>query len=120
MNESRASRLSELQRLLVERSLAPVCTPHPDPAVSSELRHGYRVEQYSVILFSSRPNFLAPQEWRDEDVAKFTFVKAKGVWRLFCKFRDLKWHSYEPLPESPNFSVLVAEVRADPTGIFWR
>lgn len=113
------SRLSELQTILVERSLAPLCAPDPDPEVSSQLRLGYRIENSSVILFESRPGFRPPHEWRDRDVAKFTFVNAAGVWRLFCQFRDLKWHAYEPLAESPNFSVLVAEVRTDPTGIFW-
>ena len=65
-----ASRLSELQTILVERSLTPICAPHPDPEVASQMRRGYRIENYSVILFESRP-------------------------------------------------VLVAEVRTDPTGIFW-
>lgn len=31
----------------------------------------------------------------------------------------LKWHVYEPLPESSALAVLVSEVEKDPTGIFW-
>jgi hypothetical protein len=34
-------------------------------------------------------------------------------------WRDLKWHRYEPISESPDLAELVAEVRADPTGIFF-
>jgi len=34
-------------------------------------------------------------------------------------FRDLKWHAYEPFPESPNLPELVRHVKSDPTGIFW-
>lgn len=34
-------------------------------------------------------------------------------------FRDLKWHGYEPLAEATDLASLVAEVRKDPTGIFW-
>ena len=114
-----ASRLSRLQSALVAKLLAPICVPHPDPAVASKLRHGYRIDEYSVILFESRPAFLSPREWQDHDVAKFRFVKSREVWQLFCQFRDLKWHAYEPLPESPELEALVSEVRKDPTGIFW-
>jgi hypothetical protein len=32
---------------------------------------------------------------------------------------DLKWHTYEPLPESQDVKALIEEVRRDPTGIFW-
>jgi hypothetical protein len=52
-------------------------------------------------------------------VAKYRFVKSKEVWRLYCQFRDLEWHAYDPLPESPDLEALVSEVRNDPTGIFW-
>lgn len=114
-----SNRLSQIQGALVEKLLAPICAPHPDPAVSSKLRHGFRVEEYSVVLFDSRPSFLAPDDWHDHDVAKFRFVKSRETWQLFCQFRDLRWRAYEPLPESPDLAVLVSEVRADPTGIFW-
>ena len=112
------SRLPRLQSALVARLLAPICVPHPDPAVALKLRHGYRIEDYSVILFESRPAFRS-RDWQDHDVAKFRFVKSKEVWQLFCQFRDLKWHAYEPLRVSPDLEVLVSEVRNDPTGIFW-
>jgi hypothetical protein len=55
----------------------------------------------------------------EEPIAKFTFVKASGRWRLFCMFRDLKWRAYEPLPDAPTLAPLVAEVKRDPTHIFW-
>lgn len=113
------NRLSQLQTALVERLLRPICAPHHDPAVAAQLRHGYRIEGYSVVLFESRPAYRPPHDWHDRDVAKFRFVKTKRMWELFCQFRDLKWHTYEPLPESSDLDVLVAEVRNDPTGIFW-
>jgi hypothetical protein len=116
---AQAGRLSQVQSALVERLLAPICAPHPDPAVSSKLQHGYRIEGYAVVLYERRPAFRAPHEWHDHDVAKFRFVKTAERWQLFCQFRDLKWHSYEPLPEAPDLEALVSEVRRDPTGIFW-
>jgi hypothetical protein len=116
---SGSGRLSELQLVQVDRLLVPICKPHPDPKVSSKLRLGYRIADYSVILFESRPAFMPPHDWLEQEVAKFRFVKTRQAWQLFCMFRDLKWHAYEPLPESPALEVLVSEVTKDPTGIFW-
>ena len=112
-------RLSQVQFALAERLLAPICAPDPDPAVNSKLRLGYRIDGYSVVLYESRPAFRAPHEWHEHDVAKFRFVKSAEVWQLFCQFRDLKWRSYEPLPEAADLETLVSEVQRDPTGIFW-
>jgi len=45
-------------------------------------------------------------------VAKATYVRSRGVWRVFWQRRDLKWHSYEPKPEVKSvdeFALLVSE-----------
>ena len=109
--------LSEFQRALVERLLRPLCSvpAHAAPMV----RKGLRLEGATVLLFESRPRFDSPNDWMEHSVAKFVYVKHSGVWRLFCQMSDLRWHSYEPLPEAPYLEQLVAEVRRDPTGIFW-
>jgi len=117
--KGRPGGLSDVQRAQVDKLLSPICQPHSDPKVSSLLRHGYRVEGRSVVLFESRPAFERPHEWREHPVAKFKFIKSRRVWELFCVYRDLKWHVYEPLPEWSALAVLVIEVEKDPTGIFW-
>jgi len=111
--------LSELQLAQVNRLLSPLCKDSPDPAVHAQLRHGYRVEGNRVILFGSRIRWDDHSQWLEHPVAQFRYVTSIGRWRLFCQFRDLKWHGYEPLPEAPDLATLVAEVRRDPTGIFW-
>ena len=110
---------TDLQQRQIEKLMAPICAVPADPAVRSQLRIGFRAEGLSVVLFESRPAFLPPHEWQEEPVAKFTYVKANDRWKLFCMFRDLKWRGYEPFPESRELAPLVAEVRSDPTGIFW-
>jgi hypothetical protein len=113
------STLPDVQRVIAERLLTPLCAPHADPAVNAKLRIGFRLEGNAVILFESRPRFRNPSEWHEGPVAKFKFQKNIQRWLLYCMFRDLKWHAYEPLPEADELGRLVAEVRADPTGIFW-
>ena len=61
----------------------------------------------------------SPHQGHDHPIAKFRWVKNRRVWQLFCVERDLKWHGYERMAESPDLAELVAEVRADPTGIFF-
>ena len=111
--------LSELQQAEAARLLEPVCRLPPEPAVRAKLRIGYRVEASAIVLFESRPRFQRPEEWGEHPVAKFRYIRARHVWELFCMFRDLKWHKYQPLPEAESLGELVAEVRRDPTGIFW-
>jgi hypothetical protein len=115
----KAGTFTDIQHRQIERLIAPICAARADPAVRSQLRIDFRVDGLSVVLFESRPGFIAPHEWRDEPVAKFTYVKSSDHWKLFCMLRDLKWHRYEPFPESRELAPLIAEVRADPTGIFW-
>ena len=64
---SGSGRLSELQLVQVDRLLAPICKPHPDPKVSSKVRLGYRIADYSVILFESRPAFMPPHDWLEQE-----------------------------------------------------
>ena len=52
-------------------------------------------------------------------VARFRYVQSRRVWRLYCQYRDLRWHEYEPLFEARSFDDLLTEVDEDPTGIFW-
>ena len=111
--------LTELQLAQVARLIEPLVNQPMPAAARAKLRHGYRVDGLAVILFESRPRFDRPKEWRDEEVAKFRYVVRQRVWRLYCQFRDLKWHLYEPYPESPALEDLIEQVKRDPTCIFW-
>jgi len=116
--KSRGS-LSELQVALVRHLFDPLCVPHPEPRVRDQLRHGYRFEGAAVVFFERRPSFRDPATWRDHDIAKFRFTRTTGQWSLYCQFRDRKWRGYEPLPTSRVLGDLVAEMRRDPTCIFF-
>lgn len=113
------STLSELQRAQAQQLLARRCQPSPDPRVRAQPRIGYRFEGSSVVLFEARPHVEPPHAWREHAVARFRYVKSRHVWQLFCVHRDLRWHTYQRLPESPDLAPLVAEVDQDPTGLFW-
>jgi hypothetical protein len=109
--------LSAFQRAHADQLLAPLC--EIPPHARHEVRRGVRFDGSSIVFFESRPAFRSPHQWQDHPIAQFRWVKNRRVWQLFCVWRDLKWHRYERIPESPDLATLVAEVRTDPTGIFF-
>lgn len=111
--------LSEIQLADVTRRLGAFCAARVPPHARREFRIGFRIAGNAVVLFAERPSFMRPKEWGESEVAKFRWIASRKVWQLFCKFRDDRWHGYEPFPESSTFAKLLDEVAADPTGIFW-
>jgi hypothetical protein len=85
----------------------------PPPQIRPKLDLGFQVTGQSVEIFEIRPVWRGPpDDKRASPVAKATYVRARGVWRVFWQRRDLKWHSYEPRPEVKSveeFALLVSE-----------
>ncbi len=85
----------------------------PPPNVRAKLDLGFRISGQSVEIFEIRPRWRGPPDEKDESpVAKATYVRARGVWRVFWRRSDLKWHSYEPKSEvksAEEFATLVSE-----------
>ncbi len=85
----------------------------PPPHVRQKLDLGFRVTGQSVEIFEIRPVWRSPVDEKHESaVAKATYVRTRGIWRVFWKRSDLKWHGYEPRPEVKSiddFAALVAD-----------
>lgn len=110
--------LRQLDRRRIENLLGAYCEQVPKH-VRHQLRLGYRISGSAVELFEERPAWDDPARWQESPVAKFRFNATKQIWQLYCMHRDLKWHAYEPFPMAGTFEILFAEVKRDPTGIFW-
>ena len=60
----------------------------------------FRITGQSVEIFEIRRAWQGPvNEKHESPVAKATYVRSRGVWRVFWQRRDLKWHGYDPKPE---------------------
>ena len=111
--------LSEIERARISKRLEAYCETKVPLHVRNQVRMGFRISGHDVIRFEERPEFRSPHEWRERPVAKFTFVQGRRLWRLFCRHRDLKCHAYHRVATAGEFEILLREVDADPTCVFW-
>lgn len=112
--------LSEFELKKIEKSVGGLVSKRRPPVpMRKKLDLGYRISGHSVEIFSIRPVWNNPEEYREHDVAKATYVKTQKVWKLYWQRQDLRWHSYEPKARCRTIEEVVAEVDADPFGCFW-
>lgn len=111
---------NDLEKKRIENVVgAFVARRRPPLQVRAEVDLDFRISGQSVEIFEIRPVWMRDGETHEIPIAKATFVRTRGVWQLYWQRRDLKWHSYEPLPKSATIEEIVAEVDADPCACFW-
>ena len=106
--------LAEIEQARVRRAMDAFMQQRRPPLhIRPKLDLGFRISGQSVEIFEIRLRWRGPPDEKHESpVAKATYVRARGVWRVSWQRRDLKWHSYEPKPEVKSveeFASLVAE-----------
>jgi DUF3024 family protein len=113
--------LSEFELARVKKALDSfMAQRRPPPHIRPKLDLGSRISGQSVSIFEIRPAWRgAPGERHESAVAKATYVRTRGVWRVFWMRRDLKWHSYDPAPEVRSIEEFVALVAEDQHACFF-
>lgn len=112
--------LSEFERKRLERAIGEFMEKcRPPPRVRPQLDLGFRVTGQSVEIFEIRPRYDKPEVKIEEPVAKATFVKRQGTWRVFWQRADLKWHRYDPVPEVTSLEQFLALVDKDEYSCFF-
>jgi hypothetical protein len=112
--------LSELERKRYEKAVAKFLDARrPPPEIRAKLDFGFRIEGQSVEIFEVRPAWRRPNEIMEHSVAKATFVRTTGVWKVFWKRADLNWHGYAPTPVVGTIDKFLEVVEADPHACFW-
>lgn len=91
----------------------------PTEVQRNELDLGYRTDGLSVYVIELRPSFSPPHEMQEEPVAKTTFVKSKGAWKVYWMRADLKWHAYPKMPEVKSIRKFFDVVDADEYNCFF-
>ena len=108
----------EVRNKLTE-TLSAYCAIRCPAKFKDKVRLGFRIRGNSVTLFEERPAFRVPGVWVDIVVAQFRFEPKSKLWTLYCADRNSRWLEYWDFEPSKDIRVLIAEVEADPTRIFW-
>jgi len=112
--------LNDIERKRIENIVgAFVGKLRPPPHIRSQLDFGFRVTGQSIELFEIRPQWNKPEIKHESSFAKATFVRAQGMWKVYWKRADLKWHRYEPGPEVSAIEKFLAVVKEDEYGCFF-
>lgn len=111
--------LAEPQRREVADVLGEFCRREPPEEMRSELQYAVRIDGNAATLVERRPAFRAEVGWTESPVARFQYNATSSTWQLFCRDRNGRWHRYTLKRPAKRLATLFAEVRSDPTGIFW-
>jgi hypothetical protein len=113
LTEFEAARVKKVVGAFIEQK-------RPPPHIRPELDLGFRLTGQSVEILEIHPAFMgAPGERQELAVAKATFVRTTGRWRVFWRRADLKWHRYEPAPEVKTIDDFVQLVGNDEYACFF-
>ena len=111
--------IPELDAERIRRWCAGRVPPHARHQVFVEAQiEGHTVDVVERRALWDRED--APEsEWAASPVARFRYVTGRKVWQLYWRDRNLKWHLYQPLPESSFVQHLIDEVDHGGNPIFW-
>lgn len=79
----------------------------------------FRIAGQSLVILERRPVWNDPQRMQEQPIAKATWVKQRGLWKVYWQRADLKWHPYPPDPLVPTLEEFLAVVDDDAYGCFW-
>ncbi|MBL1433648.1 MAG: DUF3024 domain-containing protein [Gammaproteobacteria bacterium] len=92
--------ISEFEIKRCEKLVGAYVEKHrPPPHVRDQVDLGFRVKNQSIEIFELRPLWNNPDKITEEMQAKTTYIKKTKTWKVYWQRADLKWHSYQPMPE---------------------
>ena len=107
--------LPEEELVRTKELLGMFCRARTGDSVKLE----YYIRGNRVTLVESRPLFIDPALLNSVNVAQFEFNLDLQVWTLYWYDRKNRRQPYPTGRNRDTIEKLVAEVIADPTGIFW-
>jgi len=94
--------------------------------VPIELRGEIRLEcsrrGNSITITERRPPWnpeLMGTDWTAIKVAQLRYDPSSRQWSLYCRDHNERWWPYDDADSAASIDPLLAEIDADPTGIFW-
>lgn len=112
--------LSDIERKRCEHALqAFLQKRRPAPHLRGKVDIEFHIQNQSVEIFETRADRRGGSERIVHPFAKATFVRTTGVWRVFWRRADGKWHRYGPCPEVNSIERFVMLVDGDEYGCYF-
>ena len=86
--------------------------------VKDKVRLEVTVKAKRVCIHERRPPFLGVGEWTSSPIAQVRY-QGDGTWTLYFGDRYGKWTLYFDLDPNQPIDVIIKELEADPTSVFW-
>ena len=110
---------ADIDRQKIKNEVGELCLLKSPAHLKDKLRFEYQIEKQNVIIYEIRPVWNDPTEFTRAPMAKLTYVKSQGVWKLYWQRANMKWVKYEPKESSKELSTLVQEIHHDALGCFF-
>jgi hypothetical protein len=106
--------LSEFEAKKYEKIMKDYVEEHRPPVhLRNEIDLSFRIKGQSVEIFEIRPLWSDKSKKIEESVAKATYVKNQKIWKVYWQRADLKWHRYDPHPETKTLEEFLDVVAKD-------
>src|SRR3954471_14176563 len=90
----------------------------PDPADDYRIEHSTRGSAITLVERRAPWNPDDP-EWSRLDIAQLRYDENAGTWSLFWRRAGGRWELCDGVGPAAEVGPLLAEVEADPDGVFW-
>ena len=107
--------LPETELFRAEKLLTEFCERRVPAHVRDQIRLLFTINGNKVVLVESRPVYDDPSRWTEMPIAQFEYSLAAKSWSLYGYNRNDR---RVPVAKGA-LDVLINEVDADRTGIFW-
>lgn len=85
----------------------------PPHHLRDKVREGQRLDKQSIELFLKHPSFQRPGEWIEDGIARIRYFRSRDAWAIYWQRADLKWHRYDPFPETSSLSAALITIGED-------
>ncbi len=97
------------------------CRARVPGRVRDQVRVEVEVAPRYLTIVECRPLWRADDgpEWTRHPIARLRYNATSGLWSLYWRDRNLRFHVYDLVTPTDQLQDLLAEVDLDPTAIFW-
>ncbi|MHB1808470.1 MAG: DUF3024 domain-containing protein [Solirubrobacteraceae bacterium] len=102
-------------------ALRHYCEQRVPPHAIDQLRTELDVSRGAVTIMECRAPWRegSGPRWSRRGVARLRYTVKTGLWALYWKDRNDRWHRYDLVEPTADIRVLLDEIDRDLTCIFW-